>query len=128
MTRPAPSQDDAAALGAAVAAARTDYRRGQPARAAARLRALRGRLDRAGDPGPDTLVPRARMMLTLAAAEFELTGRLDASTASLAEAEELAGRSARRRWSRRSAASGGCCCCAAAGSTRRSRPSTRPSR
>ena len=76
-----------------MAAARTDYRRGQPARAAARLRALRGRLDRAGDPGPDTLVPRARMMLTLAAAEFELTGRLDAATTSLAAAEELAGRS-----------------------------------
>ncbi len=83
---------DPDALGAEVAAARSEFQLGRPARAAVRLRALRNRLDRSADSRPETLVPRARMTLTLAAAEFELTGRLDAALALLSKAERLAGR------------------------------------
>lgn len=86
-------QPDPEALVAEVAAARRDFQLGRPARAAVRLRALRGRLDRIAVLHDETLAPRARMTLTLAASEFELTGRLDAALTLLAEAEELAARS-----------------------------------
>ncbi len=82
---------DADALAAEVAAARKDFQLGRPSRAAARLRAVRGRIG--PEAGEDLLVPRARMSVTLAAAEHELSGDLEAALSLLADAEDLAERS-----------------------------------
>jgi tetratricopeptide (TPR) repeat protein len=82
---------DADAVSAEVAAARKDVQLGRPSLAATRLRAVRDRLG--ADAGADLLVPRARLNVTLAAAEHELSGDLEAALLLLADAEDLAQRS-----------------------------------
>jgi tetratricopeptide (TPR) repeat protein len=83
---------DADVLAAEVTAAREDFQLGRPSRAATRLRALKDRLG--SDTPEDMLVPRARMSVTLAAAEHELSGDLEASMRLLGDAERLAARCA----------------------------------
>ena len=84
---------------------------GSPSRRRARLRCGTGSPRPAGTTG-DLLAPRARMSVTLAAAEHELSGDLEAALA--ARRGRGAGRTLRRprRWSPPSAVSGASCCCA----------------
>jgi tetratricopeptide (TPR) repeat protein len=85
---------DPVSLRGEVEAARAESQRGQPARAINRYRSLRSRIERAADPRPEVAVQQARVVLGLAAAEFEVSGRLDASLTLLGEAEALAERAA----------------------------------
>ncbi len=83
---------DPEALRAEVEAARWESQQGRPARAATRYRSLRARIERSADPRAEIGVQQARVLLGLAAAEYELTGRLDAAMSLLDEAEVLAER------------------------------------
>jgi len=82
---------DPDALRAEVEAARAESQQGRPAKALSRYRSLRARIERAGDPRVEIGFQQVRVVLGLAAAEYELTGRLDAAMAHLDEAEALAG-------------------------------------
>ena len=97
---------DPDALRAEVEAARTLSQHGRPVVARTQYRALRRRIERAGDGRVEVSAQHVRVMLGLAAAEFEVSGRLASA----------------------SSASAGCCCCAAAAAVRRCGPSTPPPR
>ena len=84
---------DPDALRAEVEAARLESQQGRPASAASLYRSLRALIERSADPRAEVGVQQARVVLGLAAAQYELTGRLDASMALLDEAEALAERS-----------------------------------
>ena len=79
-------------LRAEVEAARADSRHGQPARAAERYRALRTLIERSGDRRAAVSGHRVQVLLGLAAAEFEVSGRLPAAMRLLAQAERVADR------------------------------------
>src|SRR5438552_1574243 len=78
-----------AAIRAEIEAARGDYWDGRPQRSAVRLRSLRARVDRLRDDSTELVEQRARLVTSLAAVEFETSGRLDAAMRLLAEAEVL---------------------------------------
>jgi len=82
---------DPDALRAEVEAARAESQQGRPAKALSRYRSLRARIERSGDPRVEIGFQQVRVVLGLAAAEYELTGRLDAAMTLLDEAEALAG-------------------------------------
>ena len=82
---------DPDALRAEVEAARAESQQGRPAEALSRYRALRARIERAADRRADIGVQQVRVVLGLAAAEYELTGHLDAAMTLLDEAETLTG-------------------------------------
>jgi tetratricopeptide (TPR) repeat protein len=82
---------DPDALRAEVEAARQESQQGRPARAVTRYRRLRTRIERSADPRAEVGLQRVRVVLGLAAAEYELTGDLDAAMTLLDEAETLTG-------------------------------------
>jgi hypothetical protein len=85
-----PSPPDLTRLRADVDAARDLMSSGRPQAALRRLRLLRRRLDvPGGDPAPRREL-LARVLLSQASAQFEVTGRLDEALALLTVAEELA--------------------------------------
>jgi tetratricopeptide (TPR) repeat protein len=81
---------DPDALRTEVEAARAQSRRGQPALALARYRTLRRLIEHAGDGRAQVSTQRARVLLGLAAAQFEVSGRLGPALALLADAESIA--------------------------------------
>ncbi|NUR07632.1 MAG: tetratricopeptide repeat protein, partial [Nocardioidaceae bacterium] len=74
---------------AEVEAARSEARHGRPAEAVARYRSLLARLPSSGD-GAELGVRRARALIGLAAAEYELSGDLSGAKATLRDAERIA--------------------------------------
>ena len=70
---------DPDALRAEVEAARAESQQGRPAKALSRYRTLRARIERSADPRVEIGFQQVRVVLGLAAAEYELTGRLDAA-------------------------------------------------
>jgi len=81
---------DPDALRASVEAARAESQRGRPAVALTRYRSLRSLIERAGDDSAEVGAQRARVLLGLAAAEFEVSGDLDAAMSLLDDAEQVA--------------------------------------
>ncbi len=73
-----------------VEAARGHSQHGQPVLARQRYRALRRRIERAEDGRAEVGAQHVRVMLGLAAAEFEVSGRLGPALALLADAERVA--------------------------------------
>ena len=82
---------DPDALRAEVEAARAESQQGRPAAALSRYRSLRTRIERSADHRAEIGFQQVRVVLGLAAAEDELTGRLDAAMTLLDEAEALTG-------------------------------------
>ena len=81
---------DPDALRAEVEAARALSQHGRPVVARTQYRALRRRIERAGDGRVEVSAQHVRVMLGLAAAEFEVSGRLGSALALLADAERVA--------------------------------------
>ncbi len=81
---------DPDALRAEVEAARAQSLGGQPLIALARYRALRRLIDRSGDARSEVSAQRGKVLLGLAAAQFEVSGRLGPAMTLLADAEEVA--------------------------------------
>jgi tetratricopeptide (TPR) repeat protein len=81
---------DPDALRAEVEAARAHSEQGRPLVALARYRSLRSRIERSGDARAEVGAQRAKVMLGLAAAQFEVTGRLGHSMSLLFDAERVA--------------------------------------
>ncbi len=82
---------DPDALRVEVEAAREHSQHGQPALAMARYRSLRRRIERSGDARAEVRAQQARVLLGLAAAQFELSGRLGQAMSLLAQAEAVTG-------------------------------------
>ena len=81
---------DPDALRSDVEAARQESQQGRPARAVTRYRSLRSRLERSVDSRAEVGLQRVRVVLGLAAAEYELNGRLESAMTLLDEAESIA--------------------------------------
>lgn len=81
---------DPEALRVEVEAARDHSQHGQPALAIERYRSLRRRIERSGDARAEVRAQRARVLLGLAAAQFEVSGRLGPAMSLLATAERVA--------------------------------------
>jgi tetratricopeptide (TPR) repeat protein len=77
-----------------VDAARTMSQRYRPATSVRRYRSLLDRIEKAGDDRPTVGVQHARVLLGLAAAEFEVSGHLEGSLILLDLAEKVAERAA----------------------------------
>lgn len=81
---------DPTTLAAAIEDARELLQRGSPARSRTRYRAILARIERVGDPGVEIRAHQARLLLGMAAAEFDLTGDFALATGLLNQAAELA--------------------------------------
>jgi tetratricopeptide (TPR) repeat protein len=81
---------DPDALRTEVEAARARSLGGQPLLALARYRSLRRLIERSGDARSEVRAQRARVLLGLAAAQFEVSGRLGPAMSLLADAEAVA--------------------------------------
>jgi tetratricopeptide (TPR) repeat protein len=81
---------DPDALRTEVEAARARSRHGQPVLALAHYRSLRRLIERSGDTRAEVGAQRAKVLLGLAAAQFEVSGRLGPALALLATAEVVA--------------------------------------
>lgn len=81
---------DPDALSDEVEAARAHSEHGRPVVALASYRSLRRRIERSGDARAEVSAQGAKVMLGLAAAQFEVTGRLRQALSLLSEAEVVA--------------------------------------